>query len=153
MSIAAKPVSGVFDVERVRADFPILAQKVHGKPLVYLDNAATSQKPRAVIDAISGYYEGTNANIHRAVHRLSEQATEEYEAARATVQKFINAASRAESSSSAAPRKASTWWRKRLPAAPSFFAPATKSLSRPWSTTPTLCPGKWYARIPARGCA
>ncbi|MGA8872235.1 MAG: cysteine desulfurase [Candidatus Acidiferrales bacterium] len=93
MSIAAKPVSGVFDVERVRADFPILAQKVHGKPLVYLDNAATSQKPRAVIDAISGYYEGTNANIHRAVHRLSEQATEEYEAARATVQKFINAAS------------------------------------------------------------
>ncbi|MGC2417744.1 MAG: cysteine desulfurase [Candidatus Acidiferrales bacterium] len=93
MSIAAKPVSGVFDVERVRADFPILAQKVHGKPLVYLDNAATSQKPRAVIDAISGYYEGTNANIHRAVHHLSEQATEEYEAARATVQKFINAAS------------------------------------------------------------
>ncbi len=93
MSIAAKPASGVFDVERVRADFPILAQKVHGKPLVYLDNAATSQKPRAVIDAISGYYEGTNANIHRAVHHLSEQATEEYEAARATVQKFINAAS------------------------------------------------------------
>ncbi len=93
MSIAAKPASGVFDVERVRADFPILAQKVHGKPLVYFDNAATSQKPRAVIDAISGYYEGTNANIHRAVHHLSEQATEEYEAARATVQKFINAAS------------------------------------------------------------
>ena len=93
MSIAAKPASGVFDVERVRADFPILAQKVHGKPLVYLDNAATSQKPRAVIDAMSGYYEGTNANIHRAVHLLSEQATEEYEAARATVQKFINAAS------------------------------------------------------------
>ena len=92
MSIAAKPASGVFDVERVRADFPILAQKVHGKPLVYLDNAATSQKPRAVIDAISGYYEGTNANIHRAVHYLSEHATEEYEAARATVQKFINAA-------------------------------------------------------------
>ncbi|HTZ99838.1 MAG TPA: cysteine desulfurase [Candidatus Aquilonibacter sp.] len=93
MSIAAKPVSGVFDVERVRADFPILEQKVHGKPLVYLDNAATSQKPRAVIDAISHYYEGTNANIHRAVHHLSEQATEEYEAARITAQKFINAGS------------------------------------------------------------
>jgi cysteine desulfurase / selenocysteine lyase len=93
MSIAAKPVSNAFDVERVRADFPILQQTVHGKPLVYLDNAATSQKPRAVIDAISRYYEGTNANIHRAVHHLSEQATEEYEAARATAQKFVNAAS------------------------------------------------------------
>ncbi|MFZ0785321.1 MAG: cysteine desulfurase [Candidatus Acidiferrales bacterium] len=93
MSIAAKAVSGAFDVESVRADFPILEQKVHGKPLVYLDNAATSQKPRAVIDAISHYYEGTNANIHRAVHHLSEQATGEYEAARVTAQKFINAAS------------------------------------------------------------
>jgi cysteine desulfurase / selenocysteine lyase len=93
MSIAAKPVPGVFDVERVRTDFPILEQKVHGKPLVYLDNAATSQKPRAVIEAISRYYEGTNANIHRAVHHLSEQATEEYEEARKTAQKFINAKS------------------------------------------------------------
>ena len=96
MSIAAKPASGVFDVERVRANFPILEQKVHGHPLVYLDNAATSQKPRAVIDAISRYYEGTNANIHRAVHHLSEQATEEYEAARETAQKFINAPSPSE---------------------------------------------------------
>jgi cysteine desulfurase / selenocysteine lyase len=96
MSIAAKPASGIFDVERIRADFPILEQKIHGKPLVYLDNAATSQKPRAVIDAISRYYEGTNANIHRAVHHLSEQATEEYEAARKTAQKFINAPSLSE---------------------------------------------------------
>jgi len=93
MSIAAKAPSNIFDVERVREDFPILQQRVHGKPLVYLDNAATSQKPRAVIDAISRYYEGTNANIHRAVHHLSEQATEEYEAARVTAQNFINAAS------------------------------------------------------------
>ena len=74
--------AGSFDVERVRADFPILQQKVHGKPLVYLDNAATSQKPRAVIDAIVRYYEGTNANIHRGVHYLSESATADYEAAR-----------------------------------------------------------------------
>jgi cysteine desulfurase / selenocysteine lyase len=81
-----------FDVERVRADFPILQQTVHGKPLVYLDNAATSQKPRAVIDALVRYYEGTNANIHRGVHFLAENATEEYEAARLTVQEFINAA-------------------------------------------------------------
>jgi len=96
MSIAAKATSNVFDVERVREDFPILQQKVHGKPLVYFDNAATSQKPRAVIDAISRYYEGTNANIHRAVHHLSEQATEEYEAARKTAQNFINAPSLSE---------------------------------------------------------
>src|SRR5208282_2741813 len=77
---------------RVRADFPILQQKVRGKPLVYLDNAATSQKPRAVIEAISRYYEGTNANIHRGVHFLSEHATEEYEAVRGIAQKFLNAA-------------------------------------------------------------
>jgi cysteine desulfurase/selenocysteine lyase len=80
-----------FDVERVRADFPILATEVHGKPLVYLDNAATSQKPRAVIDAIMRYYEGTNANVHRGVHHLSEAATEDYEGARRTVRQFINA--------------------------------------------------------------
>jgi cysteine desulfurase/selenocysteine lyase len=80
-----------FDVERVRADFPILATQVHGKPLVYLDNAATSQKPRAVIGAIMRYYEGTNANVHRGVHHLSEAATEDYEGARRTVQQFIHA--------------------------------------------------------------
>jgi cysteine desulfurase / selenocysteine lyase len=85
------PAAGSFDVERVRADFPILQQKVHGKPLVYLDNAATSQKPRAVIDAIVRYYEGTNANIHRGVHYLSETATADYERARQTAQRFINA--------------------------------------------------------------
>lgn len=94
MSIAAKSISGKgFDVERVRADFPILEQKVHGKPLVYLDNAATAQKPRAVIEAISRYYEGTNSNVHRGVHYLSEQATNEYEAVRETARKFLNAAS------------------------------------------------------------
>jgi cysteine desulfurase / selenocysteine lyase len=88
----AVPAGGGLDVKRVRADFPILQQTVHGKALVYLDNAATSQKPRAVIDAIVRYYEGTNANIHRGVHFLAENATEEYEAARLTVQEFINAA-------------------------------------------------------------
>jgi len=85
-----------YDVERVRADFPILHQQAHGHPLVYLDNAATSQKPKAVIEAIVRYYERYNANIHRGVHYLSEQATAEYEAARKTVQKFINAARPAE---------------------------------------------------------
>jgi cysteine desulfurase/selenocysteine lyase len=86
----------VYDVEKVRHDFPILQQQVHGHPLVYLDNAATSQKPRAVIQAISSYYELGNANIHRGVHYLSEHATSEHEAARRTVQQFINAADKRE---------------------------------------------------------
>jgi cysteine desulfurase/selenocysteine lyase len=85
-----QPVS--FDVDRIRRDFPILSQSVRGKALVYLDNAATSQKPQVVVDAITRYYERGNANIHRGVHFLSEHATEEHEAARKAVQHFINAA-------------------------------------------------------------
>jgi cysteine desulfurase/selenocysteine lyase len=81
-----------FDVEKIRGDFPILRQKVRGKPLVYLDNAATSQKPQVVINAITRYYERDNANIHRGVHFLSEHATEEHEAARADIQGFLNSA-------------------------------------------------------------
>jgi len=81
------------DVQSIRKDFPILERKVYGKPLVYLDNAATSQKPRQVIDALVNYYENYNANIHRAVHCLGEEATAAYEEARAKVAKFINAPS------------------------------------------------------------
>jgi cysteine desulfurase / selenocysteine lyase len=80
------------DVEKVRKDFPILGQEVRGKPLVYLDSAATSQKPRAVIDAVARYYLQDNANVHRGVHLLSERATKEYEDAREKVRRFINAA-------------------------------------------------------------
>ena len=80
-----------FDVEHVRQKFPILTEKVYGKPLVYLDSAATSQKPQAVIDAISRFFLMENANVHRGVHYLSERATEEYEGARAKVQRFLNA--------------------------------------------------------------
>ena len=80
-----------FDAAVDRRDYPILDQLVHGKPLVYLDNAATAQKPRAVIDAISNYYLSGNANIHRGVHLLSERATAGYEGARLVVQKFLNA--------------------------------------------------------------
>jgi len=80
------------DVARIRRDFPILHQRVHGKPLVYLDNAATTQKPQAVIDAITRYYTTDNANVHRGVHTLSQRATEAYEAARVTAQHFLNAA-------------------------------------------------------------
>ena len=85
-----------YSVEGIRRDFPILHQQVHGHPLVYLDNAATSQKPRVVIDAISRYYESGNANIHRGVHFLSEHATEEHESARRTVQQFLNATDKRE---------------------------------------------------------
>ena len=82
----------VFDVERYRKDFPILTQTVHGKPLVYLDNAATTQKPNAVLDIQNIYYREQNANIHRGVHRLSELATFEYEKARGKIKNFLNAA-------------------------------------------------------------
>ena len=88
---AAHDVAPGFDVERVRADFPILQKRVRGRDLVYLDNAATSQKPKAVIEAITRYYESDNANIHRGVHHLSERATAEFEAARKSLQIFLNA--------------------------------------------------------------
>ena len=81
-----------FDAERVRADFPVLQQLVNGKPLVYLDNGATSQKPQAVIDELVRYYSTENANVHRGVHTLSQNATEDYEGARGKVKRLLNAA-------------------------------------------------------------
>ncbi|MCC7147207.1 MAG: cysteine desulfurase [Phycisphaeraceae bacterium] len=78
------------DVERVRQDFPILQRQVHGQPLVYLDNAATTQKPRAVIDALSRFYEGSNSNVHRGVHALSQEATDLFESARQKIGRFLN---------------------------------------------------------------
>ena len=84
------------DVERIRQDFPILHQEINGKPLVYLDNAATSQKPKQVIEAVDKYYQQDNANIHRGVHTLSERATADYEQARGKVRDFINASSEKE---------------------------------------------------------
>jgi cysteine desulfurase/selenocysteine lyase len=82
-----------FDINAIRADFPVLDQEIYGKPLVYLDNAASSQKPLQVIDAVANYYRQDNANIHRGVHRLSQRATDAYEAAREKVRGFINAKS------------------------------------------------------------
>ena len=82
-----------FDVERVRRDFPILQQQVRGKPLAYLDNAATSQKPESVIKTVDHYYRELNSNIHRGVHYLSEKATEAYEGSREAQRQFLNAAS------------------------------------------------------------
>jgi len=77
----------------VREDFPILDQKVHGHPLVYFDNAATTQKPRKVVDALRHYYENDNANVHRGLHELSSRATEAYEAARTRVAQYVGATS------------------------------------------------------------
>lgn len=88
--------SSSFDAERIRADFPILQQQVNGHPLVYLDNAATTQKPRAVIDAISNYYCHDNSNVHRGAHALSDRATAKFEAARQKVADFIHAGSPAQ---------------------------------------------------------
>ncbi len=91
-----KPAPAAPSWTNIRADFPVLHQQVNGKPLVYLDNAATAQKPRAVIDALSHFYERDNANVHRGLHTLSNRATDAYEGARSRVAKFINAADPAE---------------------------------------------------------
>ena len=82
-----------FDVARIRGDFPVLHQKVNGKPLGYLDNAATTQKPQAVIDALVLYYSADNSNVHRGVHTLSQRATEDYDSGRSKARQFLNAAS------------------------------------------------------------
>jgi cysteine desulfurase/selenocysteine lyase len=102
MSVLAKtPVAhaghlGGYDVQRIREDFPILHQMVHGKPLVYLDNAATTQKPEAVVRAMDDYYRHDNSNVHRGVHLLSERATESYEKSRHSIQRFLHAADSSE---------------------------------------------------------
>src|SRR5881396_3730793 len=85
------PPKQTIDWQKLRADFPILHQNVHGYPLIYFDNAATSQKPRLVLDALRNYYERDNANVHRGIHELSNRATAAFEAARARSAKFINA--------------------------------------------------------------
>ncbi|MFO1407294.1 MAG: cysteine desulfurase [Steroidobacteraceae bacterium] len=107
------------EVEALRADFPVLARTVHGKPLCYLDNAASSQRPRQVIDAISRYYEHSHANVHRGVHALSQEATDLYEGAREKVRRFVNAASTREivfvrGTTEAVNLVAQSWGRPRL---------------------------------------
>ena len=85
---AVKKKIGIYDVEKIRKDFPILSQKVHGKNLCYLDNAATTQKPKSVVEELSKYYETINSNVHRGVHALSEMATQAYEGSRIKVKNF-----------------------------------------------------------------
>src|SRR5919197_5744924 len=84
-------VSAPLDVERIRADFPILQRKVNGRRVIYLDNAATTQKPRQVIDSLVDFYTNTNANVHRGVHTLGVEATDAYEAARERIARFVGA--------------------------------------------------------------
>ncbi len=89
---AASLCAQCFNVNKIRADFPILQRQINGKPLIYFDNAATSQKPQIVIDAMARYYSETNSNVHRGVHTLSQLATRDYEGARAIIRRFLNAA-------------------------------------------------------------
>jgi len=133
------PGAARFDVARVRADFPTLAQQVRGKPLVYLDNAATSQKPRAVLDALERYYRCDNANVHRGVHALSERATRAYEEARAKVRAFLNAASEREivfvrGATEGVNLVASTWGRANVRAGDEILISAMEHHSNivPW---------------------
>ena len=119
-----RPQTGVvaqYDVQRVRADFPILSREVHGKPLVYLDNAATTQKPKAVLDALAEYYSGYNSNIHRSSHLLAELATRGYEGARVKVKNFLHAADSREiifvrSATEGVNLVAQTWGRQNIQA-------------------------------------
>ncbi len=134
----------------VRRDFPILGTKIHGKPLVYLDNAASAQKPSAVIEAERRVYETCYANIHRGVHWLSVHATDAYDAAREKARAFLNAAAAARDH--LRPRHDRGHQPRRPDARPrSASAPATRSSSPASSTTRTSCPGRCCARRRARG--
>jgi cysteine desulfurase/selenocysteine lyase len=136
------PVAGrrsTFDIEKVRREFPILHQKVNGKPLVYLDNAATAQKPESVLRALDKYYREYNSNIHRGVHYLSERATQAYEQARGAAQRFINAGDPNEvifvrGTTEAINLVAQTWGRKHMGAGDEIIISAIEHHSGivPW---------------------
>ncbi|HTA77091.1 MAG TPA: cysteine desulfurase [bacterium] len=135
----AESTTQTYDVLKYRKDFPILNQKVHGVPLVYLDNAATTQKPLPVIEAENKYYREYNANIHRGVHLLSQQATKAYEDARVKIQKFINAANSAEiiytrGTTEGINLVAQTWGRKNVQAGDEILVSAMEHHSNivPW---------------------
>ena len=121
MSTLSSQVSATFDVEKIREDFPVLKQTIHGKPLVYLDSAATAQKPYSVIDAIRRFHEVDCANIHRGVHELSQRSTAAYEEARTKSRKFLNARTKAElifvrGTTEAINLVSNTWGRKNVKA-------------------------------------
>ena len=115
----------MYDVNAVRSDFPILSRRVNGKPLVYLDNAATSQKPRQVIEALVEYYERYNSNVHRGVHTLSVEATDRYEEARERWRASSTRRAPSAWCGCATPPRPSIWSPRRGP--PSTSGPVTKS--------------------------
>src|SRR5579872_307624 len=139
MSMAGSVISAAFDVERVREDFPVLKQKIHGKPLVYFDSAATAQKPFAVIDAIRKFHEVDCANIHRGVHELSQRSTAAYEETRAKTKRFLNAHSKSElifvrGATEGINLVASTWGRQNVQAGDEIIISAMEHHSNivPW---------------------
>lgn len=139
-------------VEQIRADFPALTQEVNGRPLVYLDNGATTQKPQCVMDCLAHYYQNDNSNVHRGAHTLSDRATQSYEAARDTVQTFLNASSRNEivwtrGTTEAINLVAATWGRQNIQAGDQILISAMEHHSNivPWQilceqTGAELCP-------------
>ena len=132
----------------LREQFPILQRKVNGYPLVYLDNAATTQKPKVVIDAMNAYYSESNANVHRAVHTLAGEATEGYESCRTKLKQRFNA--RRRSSPAARPKPSTS---SLTPGAEPTLGKATPSFSRRWSTTRTSFRGKCWPKSEALSCA
>jgi cysteine desulfurase / selenocysteine lyase len=139
MSTLSSQVSPILDVEKIRADFPVLKQTIHGKPLVYLDNAATAQKPLAVIEAIRKFHEVDCANIHRGVHELSQRSTAAYEETRSKTKRFLNARSRTElifvrGTTEGINLVASSWGRKNIKAGDEIVISALEHHSNivPW---------------------
>ena len=163
MTAAALTLATPLDAERLQADFPILARTVRGgRPLVYLDTGATSQKPRQVLDAERDFYEQHNAAVHRGAHQLAEEATDAYEAARARIAAFIGAAAdevvfTKNATEAHQPRRlrdrATRRTARRRTAERFGSAPATRSSSPRWSTTRTWCRGRSSADAPGRRCA
>jgi cysteine desulfurase / selenocysteine lyase len=158
MSALSSSVAAGFDVEKIRAEFPVLKQKVHGKPLIYLDSAATSQKPLAVIEAIRKFYEVDCANIHRGVHELSQRSTAAYEQTRAKAKQFLNARSKTElifvrGATEAINLVSQTWGRKCVKAGDEIIVSAMEHHSNivPWQM---LCEekGATLRVIPMNDC-
>jgi cysteine desulfurase/selenocysteine lyase len=142
----------VIDIQKVRADFPILEETVNGKPLVYFDNAATTQKPLPVLEALANYYGHYNANIHRGIHFLAEKATSAFEASRLKIQQFLNAARLEEiiftyGTTDGINLVAQSYGRCFLKE-----REVLRSSSVPWSTTPTLCLGRCCVKKMAACC-
>jgi selenocysteine lyase/cysteine desulfurase len=142
----------MLDIQKVRKDFPILNRQVSGKRLVYLDSAATSQKPLSVIKSLTDYYENYNANIHRGIHTLSEEATEAFEVTREKIRQFIDAAEAREVIFTKNATEAINLSLKLMDAR--TFLLVTKSSSRRWNITPTSFPGSsWRKSAKPSSCS